>query len=125
MTRALRYPSDWPKTHAQEKGIDVAIAIDFVAYALNGLHNVGILASCDTDLVPALEFVNTKCGESCKIEVVGFQTEEASRRLNIPGKNTWCYWIGKAEYESIADLTSYGKAEPHAQLPLDIDNPRN
>jgi hypothetical protein len=30
VTRTLRYPPDWPETHAQEKGIDVALAVDFV-----------------------------------------------------------------------------------------------
>ncbi len=30
ITRTLRYPPDWPNARAQEKGIDVALAIDFV-----------------------------------------------------------------------------------------------
>ena len=120
ITRDLRYPIDWPRSRAQEKGIDVAIAIDFVAFALDKTHHVGILASCDTDLVPALEFVNTKCGENCKIEVVGFRNTDGERRLHVRGKNTWCYWIGRDEYNKIADLTSYGKEEPHTQLNLGL-----
>ncbi len=29
--RALRYPSDWPKAKARQKGVDVELAIDFIA----------------------------------------------------------------------------------------------
>ncbi|MGD0856118.1 MAG: NYN domain-containing protein, partial [Dehalococcoidia bacterium] len=123
ITRALRYPFDWPKTRAQEKGIDVAIAIDFVSFALTKQHDVGILASCDTDLVPALEFVSVICSEDCGIEVVGFNNTTELRRLHLRGKKTWCYWIGKSEYDVIADLTNYGRQEPHAQLTLGIENP--
>ena len=57
ITRDLRYPPDWPRRPAQEKGIDVALAVDFVMMAARGEYDVGILFSSDTDLVPALEAV--------------------------------------------------------------------
>ena len=47
---------DWA-TPAQEKGIDVALAIDFVRLAITGAYDVGVMMSTDTDLVPALRFV--------------------------------------------------------------------
>lgn len=61
-TRVLRYPYGWPDRSQvgekpQEKGIDVALAIDFVALAVTKEYEVGILMSTDTDLKPALEFV--------------------------------------------------------------------
>lgn len=31
ITRTLRYPVDWPTSKAEQKGVDVALAIDFVA----------------------------------------------------------------------------------------------
>jgi hypothetical protein len=35
ITRQLRYPKEWPNLKAQEKGIDVALAIDFVSFAVD------------------------------------------------------------------------------------------
>ncbi len=45
---------------AQEKGIDVALCIDFVAMAIDGLYDVGVIVSTDTDLLPALEFTRNR-----------------------------------------------------------------
>jgi len=57
--RTLAYPRGWPDKcepgeKPREKGIDVALAIDFVAMAVRGEYDVGILMSTDTDLKPAL-----------------------------------------------------------------------
>jgi uncharacterized LabA/DUF88 family protein len=55
IARALRYPAGWPETKPQQKGVDVALAIDFVTMAIDGQYDVGVIASTDTDLKPALE----------------------------------------------------------------------
>jgi NYN domain len=60
--RSVRYPPGWPDLRRpgdtpQEKGIDVALAIDFAVMAVRREFDVGILTSTDTDLLPALEFV--------------------------------------------------------------------
>ena len=34
--RTLRYPRDWPARPAEEKGVDVALAVDFVIRAVEG-----------------------------------------------------------------------------------------
>jgi uncharacterized LabA/DUF88 family protein len=52
LTRPLRYPRNWPKERAEEKGIDVQIAIDMVMMAINKDLDVAILASTDTDQRP-------------------------------------------------------------------------
>ena len=57
-TRPFRYPPDYPQSKAQEKGIDVQLALDFVMMAVRGEYDVGVLMSNDTDLRPALEQVN-------------------------------------------------------------------
>ena len=57
ITQGLRYPPTWPTDPAQEKGIDVALAIDFVRLAITGAYDVGVMMSTDTDLLPALRFV--------------------------------------------------------------------
>jgi uncharacterized LabA/DUF88 family protein len=47
--RPLRYPPGWPTVRPLEKGVDVALAIDFVRLALERAYDVGILVSRDTD----------------------------------------------------------------------------
>jgi len=55
--RSLRYPRNWPNNPAQEKGVDVALAIDFVVMAIEQKYEIGVIASTDTDLKPAIEYV--------------------------------------------------------------------
>ncbi|WP_440657195.1 hypothetical protein ACAD35_03001 (plasmid) [Clavibacter nebraskensis] len=57
--RPLRYPRDWPDEPAQEKGIDVLLAIQVVQAALNTAADILIVATRDTDIVPALELVQS------------------------------------------------------------------
>src|SRR5690606_17731727 len=54
IARPLRYPDDYPSGKAEEKGIDVALAVDFVMRAVKGSYDVGIIMSLDTDLKPAM-----------------------------------------------------------------------
>jgi hypothetical protein len=54
-TRTLRYPGDWPKTREEEKGIDVALAVDFAMMATRGEFDIGIIMSTDTDLSQRLK----------------------------------------------------------------------
>lgn len=114
ISRPLRYLPDWPNTRALQKGVDVAIAVDFIAFAIDQLHDVGILASLDTDLIPALEFVQNRPGRNCKIEVIGFDGGKHNKR-SLRIHDTWCYWLNKADYDRIADLNSYSKQDPHTK----------
>ncbi|MYF83120.1 MAG: NYN domain-containing protein [Acidimicrobiia bacterium] len=79
--RPLRYPYGWPRQKPEEKGIDVAMAVDFVLMAARREYDVGILMSADTDLKPALEAVITL--GSAKAEVAAWSSQyghlEASR----------------------------------------------
>ncbi|MBI3961961.1 MAG: NYN domain-containing protein [Deinococcus sp.] len=103
--RTLRYPATWPQEKAREKGIDVHLAVDFVTLALEGFYEVGIMASADTDLVPALEYVHRKLGRT--VEVVAWRSARARGRLSISGANIWCHWIDRVGYDAIADPTDY------------------
>ena len=107
ITRTLRYPIDWPKSRAEQKGIDVALAVDFVALAIDGEYDVGIIASTDTDLKPALEFVKRKCSDRCHIEVAAWSSSRTKSRLSISSAKLWCHWLHKADYDAVADLTDY------------------
>ena len=107
ITRTLRYPQDWPASKAQQKGVDVALAVDFVALAIDGKYDVGVIASTDADLRPALEFVIQKCKKSCHVEVTSWFTSQTKNRLSVPGINIWCHRLDKPDYDTIADFTDY------------------
>ncbi|MFZ5851073.1 MAG: NYN domain-containing protein [Actinomycetota bacterium] len=114
--RTLAYPSGWPDRcqpgeKPREKGIDVALAIDFVAMAVRGEYDVGILMSTDTDLKPALEAVADLAGASGpRPEVAAWSAEGMrNRRLSIHShsRSLWCHWLDKAAYLAVRDLTDY------------------
>lgn len=47
--RNLKYPRDWPDTPAREKGVDVALAVDFVRMSMLKECDIAILFSVDAD----------------------------------------------------------------------------
>ena len=47
-------------TGTVEKGVDTAIATDMIRLAWAGAYDVAILCSSDADLVPAVQFLETK-----------------------------------------------------------------
>jgi uncharacterized LabA/DUF88 family protein len=103
--RQLRYPKDWPVAPAQEKGIDVALAVDFVRLAGEGAFDVGVLFSRDTDLVPALEAARDLRGGGVHVEVA---TWRGLSRLRFPGSQLpWCHYLDVADYEACRDRTDY------------------
>jgi uncharacterized LabA/DUF88 family protein len=114
ITRPLRYPHGWPAAapgeRPQEKGIDVALALDFALMAVRGDYDVGILMSTDTDMKPALEAV-AGIGRSPapRPEVAGWSMPPPgrSRRLAISSRNLYCHWMGKDVYDQIADTIDY------------------
>lgn len=105
--RELRYPTGWPTHHAQEKGIDTALAIDFVTMAVDGAYDIGVIMSTDTDLLPAIEFVRTRFAGERHLAVAAWRSPQSNRRLSIPGSNIWCHWLHRADYDTIADPTDY------------------
>ena len=107
--RELRYPHDWPKQRAQEKGIDTALAIDFVTMAVYGLYDIGVIVSTDTDLVPALEFVRSRFAGEGHVAVAAWRSRHSRRRLSIPGSNVWCHWLSRDDYDAVADTTNYNR----------------
>ena len=109
MHRQLRYPPDWPDERAQEKGIDVALAIDFVSMAVDGVYDIGVIMSTDTDLLPALEFALDRYGDVRHVAVAAWSGSHMPRRLSIPGSNVWCHWLHQADYDAVADPTNYNR----------------
>ena len=107
--RQLRYPADWPVRRAEEKGIDTALAIDFVAAAVDGDYDLGVIMSTDTDLLPALEFVRNRFAGKRYVAVAAWRSPRSNRRLSIPGSNIWCHWLHRTEYNTVSDQTDYNR----------------
>lgn len=58
--RPLRYPRDWPDEKAQEKGVDVMMALAIVRCALDASCDHIIIATRDTDMLPAIEMAEAE-----------------------------------------------------------------
>lgn len=112
--RPLQYPRGWVSGNSgqdkpREKGIDVALAVDFVRLAIEGAYDVGILMSGDTDLKPALEFVHDYKGSvGPRPEVAAWSRPvDHSPRLSLKGRSLWCHWIDRDAYWAIRDPVTY------------------
>jgi len=105
--RPLRYLNDWPTSPAQQKGVDVELAIDSITFAIDQAYDIGVIASTDTDLKPALEFVNRKYHPTIRTEVVAWDSPNTPSRISIAHPFIWCHWLSKTDYDAIADLRDY------------------
>lgn len=106
--RTLRYPPSWPAERAREKGVDVQLAIDFVAGAVDGRYDVGVIFSTDTDLRPALEFVAERFNGSPRAESAAWSAPNGNRGLRaLNPRPTWCHMLDRAAYLSVRDPRDY------------------
>lgn len=111
VTRPLRYPRGWPTVkrpgeRPQEKGIDVALTLDYAVMAVRDEYDVGILFSVDTDLKPALEFVASS--GLARAEVAAWSAQgQHTRRLSISGRRLYCHWVDQDVYKRIQDPINY------------------
>ncbi len=105
---ALRYPLDWPSSRAEQKGVDVQLAIDFIAGALDDRYDVGVIFSTDTDLRPALEFVSDRFPQRPRAEAAAWRGAGANRALSARrSRRTWVHYLDAADYEAVRDRTDY------------------
>ena len=107
--RELRYPPNWPAQPAQEKGIDTALAIDFVTMAVDAAYDLGVIMSTDSDLLPALEFTHTRYAATRPTAIAAWRSPQNNRRLSTPGRNIWCHWLHRPDYNTAADPTNYNR----------------
>jgi uncharacterized LabA/DUF88 family protein len=106
----LRYPSDWPKTKQEEKGIDVQLAIDVVTMALNKEYDVGIIASTDTDQRPTLKAFSVLPFEhEVLIEVCAYKSSVFKKKLSVSGQSIWCHMIEEPDYRNVRDNNDYNR----------------
>lgn len=106
--RALRYPREWPAERAEQKGVDVELAIDFIAGAIDRRYDAGILFSTDTDLRPALEFVAERFEHYPRAEAAAWRAPGANRALRVRGsRRTWVHFLDHDDYQTARDHTDY------------------
>jgi NYN domain len=105
--RPLRYPKNWPYEKPLEKGVDVALAVDLVFNAARRFYDVAVVASTDTDLMPALEAVCElrRAWGKPQLEVTCWSP--LTKRLRVDGYSLWCHRLGRSDYESVRDKTNY------------------
>lgn len=101
-SRSLRYPHDWPDTPSREKGVDVMLAVTLMRASIEHWADVLILASRDTDLLPALEAARDI--DKSIVEVAGWRTMS---RLQIPHVRLWATGLDIAEYTACRDTRQY------------------
>jgi uncharacterized LabA/DUF88 family protein len=107
VARTLDYKLGYPR----EKGVDVQLAIDLVRTTLfEEEHDVAVLVSADTDLVPALELLVQR-GGSTAVEVAMWEGPYwAPKPLAVKGVGIRQTPLTRAIYDRIADPTDYNVA---------------
>lgn len=103
-TRTLRYPREGGSP--REKGVDVMLAVDLVRCSIEKVASVIILASRDTDLLPALETAYDIDGSI--VEVAGWSGQSRLRFKNDEGRRPlWATLLGTAEFDRSKDPRDY------------------
>lgn len=110
--RPLRYPYGWPNNRdgggPQEKGIDVAIAVDLVDMAHRREYDVAIVCSADSDLSPAIEKVRATTG--VEAEVASWRQGSYGHRIfSRDQPDLFCHWLYQDNFEAVQDETDYTK----------------
>lgn len=101
-SRSLRYPEEWPDAPSREKGVDVLLAVTLMRASIERWADVLILASRDTDLLPALEVARDIDGSI--VEVAGWRGKS---RLQIAGARLWATGLDVNEFEASRDKRPY------------------
>lgn len=116
--RSLRYGQNRPP---QEKGVDVELAIDLVSLAIDDKFDVVVLASTDTDLVPALQFVADRFPEKT-IETLAYEAKEgyeANAALDLSRGIVQRRSITESDFVRIADRTNFYESASDRAAALD------
>ena len=109
-TRPLKYhraanPDGTRYWAAREKGVDVMIALDISIGARNDLYDTAVVASADTDLLPAIEDA-LNVGKRVETATWGApRTPGGPPR--IKGRPLWNHYLGKDQFELVRDDTDY------------------
>jgi len=74
---------------SREKGIDVKIAVDLIAGALDNKYDTAVIVSSDTDLIPAIDWVRKRLQK--RVEYIGFSISQSNAREATRPTKTMLY----------------------------------
>ena len=110
-SRPLRYqPTAWSMGRptawrAEEKGIDVLMAIDIAIRARDDHYDVAVVVSADSDLVPAIE---AALDAGKRVETaMWWNLEHPHRRMKVPGLRLWNHALDADCFAQVRDDTDY------------------
>jgi hypothetical protein len=115
--RPIKYPRGWPNSNQEdglprEKGIDVALAVDFVTMGLTSKFDAGVIFSMDSDLKPPLEYLALN-EPHLDIGVVSWQNSGSTTakfsKISFPSQGIKDLRMDLKDYDSVKDLTNYSK----------------
>jgi hypothetical protein len=105
--RDLNYRG-WPDAPPREKGIDVALAVDFVRTAMLGEYDAGIVFSGDTDLLPAVEAAYQHTLPNIEIACwVGAKPLWFPEMLRQKRYLPYCHFLNADDFLAVRDLGKY------------------
>ena len=93
----------------EDESVIETLAKDFQRLAVSESCEVGVIASSDMRLVPAIANVLERNPGSCRPEVVAWKVarSRASRPLRIGGKRVYCHWLMRSDYDEVADSSDH------------------
>ncbi len=121
--RPLRYSPKRPQ--GEEKGVDVELAIDIVSLALDDRFDVCVLASADTDLVPAVQLVAdrfpAKTLVTLGLEPIAGCEAKTPAPLDLPRGKVIRRRITKTDFDRMADKRNFYDASTDLSGAVDPD----
>lgn len=76
-------------SRSREKGIDVKIAVDLIAGAIDKKYDAAIIVSSDADLVPAIDWIRKRLKK--KVEYIGFSIQKTDTHEATKPTKTMIY----------------------------------
>jgi hypothetical protein len=101
MVRRMLNYRGWPRLPEQEKGIDVAIAVDLMTLAFRGDYDALVLFSSDADLLPALESIVSL--RLSHVEVVCWAGAKSLRIADSKPPRPWCHRLSRTDWQSVTE----------------------
>ena len=106
-SRPLRYLGQDARS-GREKGVDVALAVDYIDQATRSEFDIGVIFSMDSDLSPALEFVKNRNELGVVPATAAWYGEGPYSQINVSG--VWCHRLSRADYDAVHDPTDYARS---------------
>ncbi len=105
--RPLRYPPDYPRSPAIEKGVDVNLALGAIESVLTKVCDVGVIFSNDTDLLPVPEALTRLAGTGA-VETASWASPSFRKRLR-PKPSVYHHDVSAAVFARVENRVNYAQ----------------